>query len=146
MFKEFKEFAAKGSVIDLAVGVILGTAFGKIVSSLVDDLLMPPIGKLIQGVDFTNLYVNLSGGSYPSLEAAKAAGAATINYGLFANTLLNFLIVAFALFLLIKQINRFRRQAPPPPPDTRECPHCISSISKRATRCPACTASVPAAS
>lgn len=146
MLKEFKEFAAKGSVLDLAVGVILGAGFGRIVTSLVDDLLMPPIGKLIGNVDFSNLFINLSGGSHSSLAAAKAAGAATINYGVFANTVLNFLIVAFALFLLIKQFNRFRRQAPPPPPETRECPHCISSISKRATRCPACTAPVPAVS
>lgn len=139
MLKEFKEFIAKGNAIDLAVGIVLGAAFGKIVTSVVDDLLMPPIGKLIGDVDFTNLYVNLSGGSFPSLEAAKAAGAATINYGVFVNTVIYFLIVAFALFVLIKQINRLRREPPPPESDTRECPRCVTAISKRASRCPACT-------
>jgi large conductance mechanosensitive channel len=145
MLKEFKEFAMKGSVIDLAVGVVLGAAFGKIVSSLVDDLLMPPIGRLIGNANFSNFYINLSGGSYASLEAAKEAGAVTLNYGAFANAVFNFLLVAFALFLLIRQVNRLRRQSPPPTPETRECPHCVTSISRRATRCPACTAPVAAA-
>ena len=141
MLKEFKEFASKGSVIDLAVGVIIGGAFGKIVTSLVSDVLMPPIGLLMGNVDFSNLFVNLSGTAYESLEKAKAAGAPTINYGLFLNTLIDFVIVAFAIFLLIQQINRLSRQkeALPPAPTTKDCPFCLSSISLKATRCPHCT-------
>jgi large conductance mechanosensitive channel len=142
MLKEFKEFAMRGNVLDLAVGVIIGAAFGKIVSSLVDDILMPPIGKLMGGVDFSNLFVSLSGQHYDSLAAAKAAGAATINYGLFLNTVINFLIVAFAIFLLVKQVNRLQKPAPAPvaaAPATKECPHCLSTIPAKATRCPQCT-------
>lgn len=119
MLKEFKEFAMRGNVIDMAVGIIIGGAFGKIVASLVNDVIMPPIGRLMGGVDFTNLYINMSGGNYPSLEAAKAAGAATINYGVFINTTINFLIVAFAIFLLIKGINSLKKKeaaAPSAPP------------------------------
>jgi large conductance mechanosensitive channel len=145
MLKEFKEFVARGNAVDLAVGVMLGAAFGKIVTSLVDDILMPPIGKLVGNVDFTDLFVNLSGGSYASLAEAKAAGAATINYGLFLNAIIGFLIVSFALFLLVKQLNRLRRRPPAPTPDTRECPHCVTTISRRATRCPSCTAAIAAA-
>ncbi|HET9298942.1 MAG TPA: large conductance mechanosensitive channel protein MscL [Candidatus Polarisedimenticolaceae bacterium] len=141
MLKEFKEFAMRGNVIDLAVGVIIGAAFGTIVKSLVDDVLMPPIGLLVGGLDFSNLFVSLSGQHYPSLAAAKAAGAATINYGVFLNNLLNFLIVAFAVFLLVRQINRLKRETPVPPPAPTEkpCPYCISTIPLAATRCPQCT-------
>src|SRR5436309_11273325 len=112
MLKEFKEFISRGSVVDLAVGVIIGAAFGAIVNSLVSDVIMPPIGKILGGVDFSNLFVVLGHGSYPSLKAAKEAGAATINYGVFLNTLINFLIVAFAVFLLVKGMNRLKREAP----------------------------------
>jgi large conductance mechanosensitive channel len=125
MLKEFKEFIAKGSVVDLAVGVIIGAAFGKIVTSLVDDVIMPPIGKVLGGVDFTNLFINLSGGAYKTLAEAKAAGAATLNYGLFFNAVVQFLIVAFVIFLLIRSINKMRRQeeapaAPEPAPSNEE--------------------------
>lgn len=124
MFKEFKAFAMRGNVLDMAVGIIMGAAFGKIVSSFVEDVLMPPIGLLLGKVDFSNLFINLSGKDFPSVEAAKAAGAATLNYGMFLNTVINFLIVAFAIFLLIKQVNRFaakKEEAPAaPPPPTRE--------------------------
>jgi large conductance mechanosensitive channel len=125
MLKEFKEFAMRGNVLDMAVGIIIGAAFGKIIASLVEDVLMPPIGLLLGKVDFSNLFINLSGQSYPSLEAAKAAGAATLNYGMFFNTIINFLIVAFAIFLLIKQVNRFTAKKaaeppPPPPPPTKD--------------------------
>lgn len=145
MLKEFKEFAMKGSVLDLAVGVVIGGAFGKIVSSLVEDLLMPPLGLLLGRVDFSNLYVNLSGQEYESLAKAKEAGAATLNYGLFLNTILSFLIVAFAIFLLVKQINRLRREEPPPAPSSKECPHCLSTIPLKATRCAHCTVELKAA-
>lgn len=118
MFKEFKEFALKGNVVDLAVGVIIGGAFGKIVDSLVNDVMMPPIGKLLGGVDFTNLFLTLGGTHFDSLQAAKGAGAATLNYGIFINTVINFVIVAFCLFMIIKGMNNMKRQevAPPPPP------------------------------
>ena len=140
MLKEFKEFAMRGNVLDMAVGIIIGAAFGKIVSSMVDDVLMPPIGKLMGGVDFSNLFVSLSGQQYDSLAAAKAAGAATVNYGVFLNTIINFLIVAFAIFLLVKQVNRLQKPAPAPAaPATKDCPHCLSSIPAKATRCPNCT-------
>ena len=142
MFKEFKEFAMRGNVLDMAVGIIIGAAFGKIVASLVDDVLMPPIGKLLGGVDFTNFFVSLTGQTYASLAAAKAAGAATVNYGLFLNSVINFLIVAFAIFLLVKQVNRLQAPVPAPvaaAPATKECPHCLSTIPAKATRCPQCT-------
>ena len=122
MLKEFKDFAMRGNVVDMAVGIIIGASFGTIVKSLVDDVIMPPIGLLLGGVDFTNFFLTLSGGDYPSLEAAKAAGAVTLNYGAFINTVISFLIVAFAVFILIKQVNRFTKKeeeapkAPPPPP------------------------------
>ena len=140
MLKEFRDFAMRGNVVDLAVGVIIGAAFGKIVSSLVNDIIMPPIGILLGKVDFSNLFLNLSGKSYASLAEAKAAGAATVNYGVFINNCLDFLIVAFAVFLLIRQVNRLtEKPAPAAAPTTKECPYCISTIPIRATRCPSCT-------
>ncbi|MGH2374187.1 MAG: large conductance mechanosensitive channel protein MscL [Candidatus Methylomirabilaceae bacterium] len=139
MLDEFKKFAMRGSVLDMGVGVIIGAAFGAIVTSFVNDMLMPPIGLLLGKVDFSNLFINLSGQSQPSLRAAKEAGAATINYGLFLNTVLNFLIVAFAMFLLIRQVNRMARPAPAPGPTTRDCPYCLMSIPIKATRCAHCT-------
>lgn len=144
MLKEFKEFAMRGNVLDMAIGIIIGAAFGKIVSSFVNDILMPPIGLLLGRVDFSNLFINLSGEPYASLTEAKAAGAPTINYGVFLNTVLDFVIVAFAVFLVIRQINRLRRQPEPAPaaPTTKECPYCFSVISIRATRCPYCTSEV----
>ncbi len=146
MLKEFKEFAMRGNVLDMAVGIIIGAAFGKIITSFVGDILMPPLGLLLGKVDFTNLFVSLSGQSYPSLAAAKAAGAATINYGVFLNTVLDFVIVAFAIFLLIRQVNRFaRKPEAPPPPATKDCPYCVSAVPLRATRCPHCTSELKAA-
>lgn len=142
MLKEFKEFAMRGNVLDLAVGLVIGAAFGKIVTSFVNDILMPPLGLALGRVNFSSLFVSLTGQPYESLEAAKAAGAATINYGFFIQTVVDFVIVAFAIFLLIKQVNRFKK--PAPAPDTRECPRCFSSISKKATRCSFCTSEVQA--
>lgn len=141
MFKEFKEFAMRGNVLDMATGIIIGAAFGKIVSTFVSDVLMPPIGLLLGKVDFSNLFLNLSGRPITTLAEAKAAGAATINYGLFLNTLIDFLIVAFAIFLLIRQVNRLKRQPQPTPaaPPTKDCPYCVSSIAIKASRCPHCT-------
>jgi large conductance mechanosensitive channel len=146
MLKEFKEFAMKGNVLDMAVGIIIGAAFGKIVTSFVQDILMPPIGKITGGVDFSNYFIPLSAGSYPTLAAAKAAGAATVNYGIFVNTVLDFLIVAFAIFLLVKQVNRMRKAEAPPPaaPATKECPMCLSSIPIKAQRCAYCTSQLVA--
>jgi large conductance mechanosensitive channel len=147
MLKEFKEFAMRGNVLDMAIGIIIGAAFGKIVTSLVNDVIMPPIGLLLGSVDFSNLFINLTGTPYASLEEAKAAGAATINYGLFINTVLDFIIVAFVIFLLVRQINRMKREeeAPPAEPTTRDCPYCLSSIPIKATRCPNCTSELAAA-
>ena len=143
MWKEFRQFAARGNVIDLAVGVIIGAAFGKIVASLVNDVIMPPIGMLIGGVDFANLFVALNGAHYATYAQAKAAGAPTINYGVFLNTILEFLIVAFVVFLLVRQINRMQTPAPSAPTDdARDCPFCASRISRKATRCPHCTSEI----
>ena len=145
MFKEFKEFAMRGNVLDMAIGIIIGAAFGKIITSFVGDILMPPLGLLLGKVDFSNLFISLSG-QYPSVAAAKAAGAPTINYGMFLNTVLDFLIVAFAVFLLIRQVNRFMpKPAPPAPPATKECPYCLSAVPVKATRCLHCTSDLKAA-
>lgn len=141
MLKEFKEFAMRGNVLDMAIGVIVGGAFGKIVSSVVSDILMPPIGLLMGKVDFSSLFINLSGQPQPSLAAAKAAGAPTINYGVFLQTVLDFVIVAFVIFLLVRQVNRLQAQpAPPAAPTTKDCFYCLSAIPLRATRCAHCTA------
>lgn len=145
MIKEFKEFAVKGNMVDMAIGIVIGAAFGKIVSSLVSDVLMPPLGKIMGNVDFSSLFINLSGGSYPSLTAAKAVGAATVNYGIFINSVIDFLIIAFALFLFVKGMNTMNRKdkaAAPAPPPMKECPYCFSSISLKATRCPCCTSTI----
>lgn len=136
MIKEFKAFIAKGNVLDMAVGIIIGVAFGKIVTSFVDDVIMPPIGLLLGKVDFSGLYINLSGTDYESLAKAREAGAAVIAYGAFINTIINFLIVAFAIFLLVKAANKMRAAEEP---TTKDCPHCLSKIPAGATRCPACT-------
>jgi large conductance mechanosensitive channel len=140
VLKEFKEFAMRGNVMDLAVGVIIGAAFGKIVSSLVEDVLMPPLGQLLGKVDFSGLYFSLDGKSYDSLPTAKAAHAATLNYGVFLNTVVNFLIVAFCVFLVVKWINRFAaKPAPAAAPTTKDCPQCAMAIPLAAKRCGHCT-------
>lgn len=139
MFKEFRDFAVKGNAVDLAVGVIIGAAFGKIVTSLVNDVIMPPIGRMIGHVDFTNLFINLSDKQFDTLAEAKKAGAPTLNYGLFLNTCLEFLIVAFVVFLMVQQINRLREKPAPPAPDTKECPFCLSKIPLKAVKCGQCT-------
>ena len=140
MLKEFRDFALKGNAVDLAIGVIIGVAFGAIVTSLVNDILMPPIGKLLGGVDFSNFFVVLGGGDYPSLKAAKEAGAATINYGLFLNTVINFLIVALVLFFVVRGMNALKREKPAPvAPTEKACPHCAMNIPIAAKRCPHCT-------
>ncbi len=147
MLKQFKEFALRGNVLDMTVGIILGTAFGKIVSSLVTDVLMPPIGLLLGKADFRNLFLTLSGNDFATLEQARAAGAVTVNYGVFVNTVLDFLLVALAVFVLVRQVNRLRRkQEAATVPATRDCPFCYSTVSVRATRCAFCTAELkPAA-
>jgi large conductance mechanosensitive channel len=140
MLKEFKEFAMKGNVLDMAVGIIIGAGFGKIISSFVGDILMPPIGKLMGNMDFSSFFICLSSQQYPTIAAAKAAKVATINYGIFLSTLIDFLIVAFAVFILVKQVNRFRKQpVAPAAPVSKECPFCASEIPIKATRCPQCT-------
>jgi len=140
MLKEFKEFAMRGNVMDLAVGVIIGAAFGKIVASLVDDVIMPPIGRLLGHVDFSNLFVSLNGTHYDTLAAAKAAAAPTVNYGLFLNTVINFLIVALAVFLVVQQVNRWgKKPAPAAAPTTKDCPQCAMAIPLAAKRCGHCT-------
>ncbi|MBN2390789.1 MAG: large conductance mechanosensitive channel protein MscL [Anaerolineae bacterium] len=141
MWQEFKKFVMRGNVLDLAIGVVIGGAFGKIVTSFVNDILMPPIGALLGKVDFSNLFIDLSGQKYTSLAAAQEAGAATINYGLFFNTVLDFIIIAFVIFLLIRQINRMKKEEPAAPaePTTKPCPYCFTDIPIKATRCPHCT-------
>jgi len=144
MFQEFKEFALKGNAVDLAIGVIIGAAFGAIVNSLVNDLLMPPIGKVLGGVDFSSFFVVLGGGTYPSLKAAKDAGAATLNYGVFLNTLINFAIIAFVLFMVVRGMNRLKREQPAaaPVPTTKDCPFCATGIPIKAKKCPNCTSNL----
>ncbi len=149
MFKEFREFAVRGNVVDLAVGLIVGAAFGAIVKSVVDDLLMPPLGLLMGGVDFANQFALLKAGTppapYASLEQAKEAGAVTVNYGAFLNNVVSFLLVVFAVFLVVRVINRLRREEPAPEPNTKTCPFCASDIPKAAVRCPHCTSELPRA-
>ncbi|HWR98286.1 MAG TPA: large-conductance mechanosensitive channel protein MscL [Candidatus Methanoperedens sp.] len=146
MFKEFREFALRGNVVDMAVGIVIGASFGGIVSSLVADVIMPPIGLLLGDVDFTNLFLTLKAGAkaagpYASLADARAAGAVTVNIGPFINTIISFLIVAFAMFLVIRGMNRMKREAPAPAaaPTTKDCPFCCAAIPLKATRCPSCT-------
>lgn len=142
MLKEFREFAMRGNVLDLAVGVIIGAAFGKVVASLVDDILMPPLGRLIGHVNFSSLFINLSGTHYDTLAEAKAHSAATLNYGIFINTLINFLIVAFAVFLVVRSVNRWMPKPPPAPVTTRDCPQCAMPIPQAAKKCGHCTSAV----
>ncbi|OFV98908.1 MAG: mechanosensitive ion channel protein MscL [Acidobacteria bacterium RIFCSPLOWO2_02_FULL_60_20] len=145
MLKEFKEFIARGNVIDLAVAVIMGAAFGPIVTSLVNDVIMPPIGLVLGQVDFKDLFIGLSGQTYATLAAAKAAGAPVIAYGTFINAIINFLIVSFAVFILLKQVNRMKKPAPAPAaPTTRDCPFCLSAVPLKATRCAHCTSDLKA--
>ena len=146
MFKEFREFAMRGNVVDMAIGIIIGASFGGIVSSLVADVIMPPVGLLLGGVDFADLFLTLKAGEkiagpYASLADAKAAGAVTVNVGVFLNAVISFLIVAFAVFLIVRGMNRLRREAPaaPPAPATKDCPFCFTAIAIKATRCPNCT-------
>ena len=143
MLKEFKQFAMRGNVLDMAIGIIIGAAFGKIITSLVGDVLMPPLGLILGKVDFSGLFLNLSGKSFATLAEAKAAGVPTINYGLFLNTLIDFIIVAFAIFLLVRQINRWNKPVPAAP-TTKDCPFCCSAIAIKATRCPNCTSELRA--
>ena len=144
MLKEFKEFAMKGNVLDMAIGIIIGAAFGKIITSLVADVVMPPIGLILGKVDFSSLFVSLSGTHYDSLVAAKAAGAPTINYGLFLNNVIDFLIVAFVIFMVIRQVNRWKKPVPVAAPVTKECPYCFTAIPIKAVRCPNCTSELRA--
>jgi large conductance mechanosensitive channel len=139
MLKEFRDFALKGNVIDLAIAVIIGAAFGAIVNSLVNDIIMPPIGYAMGGVNFNDLFISLSGVAYASLADAKAAGAATINYGVFLNTIIDFIIIAFVLFLVVRSINRMKKAPAPAAPNTKECQYCYTQIPIPATRCPNCT-------
>jgi large conductance mechanosensitive channel len=146
MLKEFKEFAVRGNVLDMAVGIVIGAAFTGVVTSFVSDVLMPPIGLLLGRVDFSNLFISLTGRHFDSVAAAKTAGAATLNYGLFLNTIINFLIVAFAIFLLVQQVNRLRGPAPAPAaPAKKTCTYCFTEIAAAATRCPNCTSQLNAA-
>jgi large conductance mechanosensitive channel len=144
MLKGFREFIMRGNVLDLAVAVIIGAAFGKIVTSLVNDILMPPLGLALKNVDFTNLFIDLSGGHYATLAQAKAAGNATIGYGVFLNNVIDFVIVAFAIFLLVRAANKLHHAPVPPPPNTKECPFCHTTIPIAATRCPNCTSTIAA--
>jgi large conductance mechanosensitive channel len=151
MFKDFKEFVMRGNVVDMAVGIIIGVAFGAVVKSLVADVIMPPIGLLLGNVDFSNLFITLKAGKvagpYLSLASAKSAGAVTLNFGVFINTVVSFVIVAFSVFILVRGINRMRREKeePPPIPDTKACPYCLSEIPLKASRCPHCTSELGAA-
>jgi large conductance mechanosensitive channel len=138
-FNEFKEFAVRGNAIDMAVGIIIGAAFGKIIDSLVKDVVMPPIGRLLGGVDFKQLYINLGDKTYETLEAAEKAGAPLIKYGSFINNLVDFIIIAFVIFIMVRLINKLKAQPQPADPTTKECPHCLSMIPIKASRCPHCT-------
>ena len=142
MVKEFKDFIARGNVMDMAVGIIIGAAFGKIIASLVTDVIMPPIGLAMGGISFADMFIVLAGQGAPTLEAAKAAGAVTLNYGLFIDTLIQFLIIAFAVFMLVKWVNKLKKAAPPPLPDTKECPNCFTRIPIKAVKCPNCTSTL----
>jgi large conductance mechanosensitive channel len=142
MWKEFKAFIMRGNVLDLAVGIVIGAAFGSIVTSFVKDILMPPVGLLLGGVDFTNLFITLSGPAAATLADAQKAGAVTWNYGLFINTIINFLIVAFAVFLVVKAVNQMQRPPAPAAPNTKDCPFCATAIPKAAVRCPNCTSTL----
>jgi large conductance mechanosensitive channel len=138
--KEFRDFAVRGNVVDMAVGIIIGAAFGKIVASMVGDILMPLIGLVTGGVDFKGMFYALDGKTYESIEAAKAAGVGTINYGLFITTVIDFVIIAFVIFMMIRQMNKLKKAAPPPPPpNTRDCPRCLMPIPIPASRCGHCT-------
>lgn len=145
MLTEFKEFALRGNVVDMAVGIIIGAAFGKIVSSLVGDVIMPPIGLLLGNADFSQLFINLTDQTYASLAEAQKAGAATINYGVFLNTVLDFVIIAFAIFLVIRMMNRLKSEKAPATPTTKNCPYCLSTVPLKATRCSQCTSELKAA-
>lgn len=142
MFKEFRAFIMRGNVVDLAVGVIIGAAFGRIVTSLVNDIIMPPIGLVLGGVDFSNKFISLNGQYYATLADAKTANAPTVNYGLFINNIVDFVIVAFVIFLLIRAIQHLMPPPPPPAANTRDCPYCATKIAKIASRCPNCTSQV----
>jgi len=146
MLKEFREFAMRGNVVDMAVGIIIGAAFGAIVKSLVDDVIMPPIGLVLGNVDFSNLFLVLKDGAtagpYPSLAEARKAGAVAMGYGAFINTIISFMIVAFAVFMLVRAVNRLKSAPPPADPATKECPYCCSTIAIKATRCPQCTSAL----
>ena len=148
MFKEFKEFVMKGNMLDMAVGIVIGVAFGLIITSLVADMIMPPIGLLLGNIDFSNIFTVLKegkvAGPYATVAAAKAAGAVTINWGIFINTIINFLIVAVVIFLMVKGVNKMRREKPPADPTTKDCPFCLSVIPIKATRCPHCTSELKA--
>ena len=147
MLQEFKKFVSRGNVVDMAVGIIIGAAFGSVITSLVNDIIMPPIGYLLNGINFKDLFYVLNGKQYPSAAAAQQASAPAIYYGAFINTLIDFLIVAFVIFLLVKQVNRMRAQpaAPPPAPTTKDCPFCATAIPIKASRCPNCTSEMKAA-
>ena len=142
MLNEFKAFALRGNVVDMAVGIIIGAAFGKIISSFVNDVIMPPIGMMLGNADFSDLFFDLTGTGYATLADAQAAGAATINYGMFINTVLDFTIVAFAIFMVVKQMNRLKKAPAPADPTTKNCPHCLSNIPIKATKCAHCTSKV----
>lgn len=139
MFKEFKEFAVKGNVVDLAIGVIIGGAFGKIVTSLVNDMIMPVVGSLIGNIDFSNFFISLDGATYKTLQAAQEAGAATLNYGLFLNAVIEFFIISFSIFMVIRQINKLKKEEEPAPVTSKKCDYCLSDIPLKASRCPNCT-------
>lgn len=144
MLKEFREFAMRGNVMDMAIGIIIGAAFGKIVTSFVNDVLMPPLGLLMGNSDFSNKFLTLKGETLATLDAAKGAGSVTLNYGLFINTIIDFAIIAFAIFLIVKQLNKLKKKPAPAPPNTKDCPYCLSAIPIKATRCGHCTSEVAA--